>query len=58
LSERRAQSVADYLASKGISRDRLQVVGRGESEPIGDNKTADGRALNRRVVARRTDCGN
>lgn len=58
LSERRAQSAADYLASKGIASDRLQVVGRGESDPIGDNGTADGRALNRRVTAKRTDCSN
>ena len=58
LSVRRAQAAADYLASKGIATDRLEVVGRGESEPVGDNKTAEGRALNRRVVARRTDCSN
>ncbi len=56
LSERRANSAADYLATKGIARDRLQVVGRGESDPVGDNKTAEGRAQNRRVVAKRTDC--
>jgi outer membrane protein OmpA-like peptidoglycan-associated protein len=58
LSVRRAQAAADYLESKGIASDRLEIVGRGESEPIGDNKTAEGRAMNRRVVARRTDCGN
>jgi OOP family OmpA-OmpF porin len=56
LSERRAQSVADYLESQGIARDRMQVVGRGESAPVADNKTAEGRAQNRRVVAKRTDC--
>ena len=56
LSERRANSAADYLASKGIASDRMQVVGRGESDPVGDNKTAEGRAQNRRVVAKRTDC--
>ena len=56
LSERRAQIAADYLASKGIASDRLQVVGRGETDPIADNKTAEGRAQNRRVVAKRTDC--
>jgi len=57
LSVRRAQAAADYLASKGISSDRLEIVGRGESEPVGDNATAEGRAMNRRVVAKRTDCG-
>ena len=56
LSERRAKSAADYLASKGIASDRMQVVGRGKSDPVGDNKTAEGRAQNRRVVAKRTDC--
>ena len=56
LSERRAKTVAEYLQSKGIAGDRMQVVGRGESDPVGDNKTAEGRAMNRRVVARRTDC--
>jgi outer membrane protein OmpA-like peptidoglycan-associated protein len=56
LSERRAQAAADYLVSRGISGDRLEIVGRGESEPVGDNATAEGRAQNRRVVAKRTDC--
>lgn len=57
LSERRAQAAADYLMSKGIAEGRLTVVGKGEAEPIADNETAEGRALNRRVVLRRTDCG-
>ena len=56
LSERRAQAAADYLAAKGISSDRMQIVGRGETDPVGDNTTAEGRAQNRRVVAKRTDC--
>ena len=47
---------ADYLASKGIATDRMQIVGRGETDPTGNNKTAEGRAQNRRVVAKRTDC--
>lgn len=49
LSERRAQAVADYLASRGIERERLVPRGYGESAPIASNKTAAGRALNRRV---------
>jgi OmpA-OmpF porin, OOP family len=49
LSERRAQSVLDYFASKGIAKNRMQAVGYGAKNPIADNKTKDGRALNRRV---------
>jgi len=49
LSERRAQSVLDYFASKGIAKNRMQAVGYGLKDPIGNNKTKDGRALNRRV---------
>jgi len=51
LSERRAQSVTDYFASAGnVDRQKMQVSGRGESEPIGDNGAEEGRRLNRRVV--------
>jgi outer membrane protein OmpA-like peptidoglycan-associated protein len=56
LSERRAESVSTYLQGKGIAVGRLAASGAGESEPIADNKTAEGRALNRRVVLKRTDC--
>lgn len=56
LSQRRAQTVATYLEGKGIGAGRLAVKGAGESEPIADNATKDGRALNRRVVLKRTDC--
>ncbi len=56
LSERRAQAAASYLETKGIGAGRLKVSGAGESEPIADNKTAEGRAQNRRVVLKRTDC--
>lgn len=56
LSERRAQSVATYLQSKGIAEGRLAASGAGESEPIADNDTEEGRARNRRVVLKRTDC--
>jgi OOP family OmpA-OmpF porin len=49
LSERRANSVVDYLVSKGIDRSRLSAAGYGESQPVADNSTRDGRAQNRRV---------
>jgi outer membrane protein OmpA-like peptidoglycan-associated protein len=49
LSERRAASVRDYLASKGVDAGRLSTAGYGESQPVADNATAEGRALNRRV---------
>jgi OOP family OmpA-OmpF porin len=49
LSERRAQSVLDYFAGKGIDKNRMKAVGYGETKPIADNKTKEGRALNRRV---------
>jgi OOP family OmpA-OmpF porin len=57
LSERRAQSVADYLTSNGIGAHRLQVKGYGQENPVADNKTREGRAHNRRVVLHRTGCG-
>jgi len=56
LSERRAASTLDYLATKGIDKSRLKVTGAGETQPIADNKTKEGRAQNRRVVLSRTDC--
>lgn len=50
LSRGRANSVADYLKSRGISSERFQVIdGRGDSDPIASNKTAGGKAKNRRV---------
>lgn len=56
LSERRAQAVADYLASHGIAAGRLVASGKGAADPVADNASAEGRAKNRRVVLRRTDC--
>lgn len=56
LSERRARAVRDYLASRGIDAQRMNVVGYGETRPAADNATPAGRAENRRVVLRRTDC--
>jgi len=49
LSERRAKAVEEYLVSKGISADRLEVMGYGVSQPIAPNDTKEGRAMNRRV---------
>ena len=49
LSERRASSVAQYLISQGLAPDKVTSQGRGESEPIADNDTEEGRAHNRRV---------
>jgi outer membrane protein OmpA-like peptidoglycan-associated protein len=49
LSDARAKAVRDYLISKGVEGSRLQGTGYGESRPIDNNKTAAGRARNRRV---------
>lgn len=49
LSQRRAQSVRDYLVSRGIAADRITAKGFGPTRTIGDNATAEGRANNRRV---------
>jgi len=49
LSQRRAQSVRDYLLTRGIASDRLTAQGFGLTRPIADNATAEGRANNRRV---------
>jgi len=49
LSQKRAQSVRDYLVSKGVPKDIISATGLGQSRPVADNKTAEGRANNRRV---------
>ena len=49
LSERRADSVAKYLISQKVARVRIETFGMGETRPIADNATAQGRQLNRRV---------
>jgi OOP family OmpA-OmpF porin len=55
LSQRRAESVRDYLISMGIESSRLTARGYGESQPVATNSTEGGRAQNRRVVLRRLD---
>ena len=49
LSVRRAEAVKAYLASKGVEKNRVYTEGKGEKQPVADNKTAEGRAKNRRV---------
>ena len=49
LSEQRANAVADYLRQKGVVEARIETIGFGETQPVADNGTAEGRALNRRV---------
>jgi OmpA-OmpF porin, OOP family len=57
LSERRARAVVDYLAARGVASGRMTAIGMGETKPLADNSTEEGRAENRRVTIRRTDCG-
>lgn len=49
LSEKRAASVEQFLIDAGISASRISTAGLGQSEPVADNKTAEGRRKNRRV---------
>ena len=49
LSMRRAEAVKAYIVSKGVDTARVYTEGKGESQPVADNKTAEGRAKNRRV---------
>lgn len=50
MSEERAKTCYDYLASQGVPSERMAFIGYGESTPIADNRYESGRAQNRRVV--------
>ncbi|MGB6972381.1 MAG: OmpA family protein, partial [Desulfobulbales bacterium] len=52
LSEKRAESVVNYLKGKGVEASRVTAVGYGEEHPVADNATAEGREKNRRVEIR------
>ena len=49
LGQHRAESVRDYLVSRGVEPARIKAVGIGQARPVTDNTTAEGRANNRRV---------
>src|SRR5262249_31782741 len=55
LSQARADAVRDYLISQGVDASRLTSRGYGEADPIADNKSAKGRAKNRRVELTKID---
>lgn len=55
LSRQRSAAVCEYLVDKGVASSRLEEKGYGESRPIANNVTADGRATNRRVELTRID---
>ena len=49
LSVRRSETIKAYLVSKGVEKNRVYTEGKGEKQPVADNKTTEGRAKNRRV---------
>ncbi|MGC1271964.1 MAG: OmpA family protein, partial [Croceibacterium sp.] len=50
LSLRRAEAVKAYIVSKGVDQSRVYTEGKGETQPVADNATSEGRAKNRRVT--------
>ena len=52
LSEARAQSVTEFLVRAGIADDKISAIGYGETRPVGDNETVEGRSANRRIEIR------
>ena len=52
LSKRRAEAVQQWLIRNGIQSNRIEAMGFGDTQPIGDNQTEAGRALNRRTTFR------
>lgn len=52
LSQRRVETVRNYLIKKGVPVNRLTAVGYGENQPVADNSTEEGKRLNRRTEVR------
>ena len=50
LSQKRAQSVLDYLVAKGVSQAQLHAEGFGQDQPVADNQTPEGQFKNRRIA--------
>ena len=57
LSQKRADAVMEYLVSQGVKQDMVSAKGYGDTNPVGSNDTAQGRALNRRVELHLVDTG-
>jgi len=55
LSSERANNVMAELVKKGVDASRMEAQGYGEEHPVGDNKTEEGRAMNRRISLRVTE---
>jgi OmpA-OmpF porin, OOP family len=57
LGRRRAESVRDYLVSRGVKSDSLQIASAGETQPVADNASTEGRAQNRRAEVATDEAG-
>ena len=55
LSQARSDAVKDFLQANGVAPDRIRAKGYGPDKPVASNRTAEGRATNRRVELNRTD---